>query len=409
MDRKKIITGLLLLFLLFASLTEGLALVHLKKAPESEQTTEFHLNTSVSSDCALSTSGNYQRIHSNLSYIESLIQQNYLYDVDTEQLETGIYKGLLDGLDDPYSEYYSPQEYENIVLKSRGAYSGIGAVLTQDPDTMRVTIAKVYEDSPAKEAGLVSGDSILEVDGIDIGQMELADVVMLIKGDENSQVEMKICKKGDTKSQDIVLIRKNIELQTLSYEMLEDKIGYIFISSWEAVTPTQYIEALTNLETCGMQKLIVDVRDNPGGVYSAVCQVLDYMAEDGNTLVYTLTKDGVKDEVRGMDGHSFHKPLVVLVNGNSASASEIFAGGIKDLKIGKIVGTRTYGKGIVQRFITLGDGAAIKITVSEYYLPSGVCIHKKGIEPDIEAKDHQLQKAIEVLEENECYSSKMKN
>ncbi|MDD3413406.1 MAG: S41 family peptidase [Lachnospiraceae bacterium] len=416
MDRKRIIMGSIMILLLLTVIAQGLVIVNSGNKSDgdirNQKNIGFVLDSSVSGNERLTDEHNRNRINNNLSYLESIIDEYFLYDATESNLETGLYKGVIGGLNDPYSVYYTPKEYENMLEKSKGAYSGIGAVLTQDPNTMLISIAKLYEKSPAVEGGLLPEDIIVSVNDTDISQMELSDVVLLIKGQEGTSVKLKIYRKSISEYKEVTIIRKNIEFPTLTYQMLEDKIGYIYIATWEEVTTSQYIKAMEDLESQGMKKLIVDLRDNPGGVFTTVCQILDYMVEDGETLVYTLTKEGEKTEIKGNDGHSFNKPLVVLVNGNSASASEIFAGGIKDYGTGIIIGTTTYGKGIVQRFITLGSGAAIKLTVSEYYLPSGVCIHKTGIRPDIEIEvpenqksevtiskedDNQLQKAIETL------------
>lgn len=415
MDKKMVGMGCVAAALAAAVIAQGAVIAGItKEEPVRDRQEGFVLSGTVSGNGKISDSENAQRINGNLSYIQSIIDEYYLYDSDEAELETGIYKGFLAGLGDPYSAYYTPQEYENMMQKSKGEYSGIGAVLTQDADTMLISVAKIYEGSPAQKGGMIPGDIIMKVDGEDISQMELSDAVMLIKGEEHSKVSLEVYRKDSYGYKTVEITRENIELPTLTYHMMKDKIGYIYIAAWEEVTISQYIRAMEDLEQQGMEALVVDLRDNPGGVFTTVCQVLDYMVEDGETLVYTLTKNGEKTEIKGGDGHAFHKPLAVIVNGNSASASEIFAGGIQDFEAGTIVGTTTYGKGIVQRFITLGNNAAMKLTVSEYYLPSGVCIHKKGITPDVEVElseelkskvtiteedDNQLAKAVEVLKE----------
>ncbi len=415
MDKKVVGMGCVIVALTAAVMVQGTMIAgRMEAGPTEEVQKGFVLSGSVSANGKISDPENAQRIQGNLSYIQSIIDEYYLYDSNETDQETGIYKGFLEGLGDPYSAYYTPAEYENMMQKSKGEYSGIGAVLTQDPDTMLISVVRVYEDSPAETGGLMPGDIIMKVDGEDISQMELSDAVMLIKGEEHTKVMLEVYRKDSYDRKTAEITRENIELPTLTYRMMEDRIGYIYIASWEEVTTAQYIRAMEDLEQQGMEALVVDLRDNPGGVFTTVCQVLDYMVEDGETLVYTLTKKGEKTEMKGGDGHAFRKPLAVIVNGNSASASEIFAGGIQDFEAGTIVGTTTYGKGIVQRFITLGNHAAMKLTVSEYYLPSGVCIHKKGITPDVEVElseelrskvsiapeeDNQLAKAIEVLKE----------
>lgn len=415
MDKRGIGMSCVIAVLAVAVIAQGAVIAGSGETKKQEkQQNGFVLTEAVSGNGKVSDPENAQRIEENLSYIQSIVDEYYLYDSDETDLETGIYKGFLQGLGDPYSAYYTPAEYANLMQKSKGEYSGIGAVLTQNADTMLISIAKIYEGSPAEKSGLLPGDVIMKVDDRDVSQMELSDAVMLIKGEEHTRVTLEIYRKDAYEYRTVEIVREHIELPTLSYHMMEDSIGYIYIAAWEEVTTSQYIHAMQDLEGQGMEALVVDLRDNPGGVFTTVCQILDYMVDDGETLVYTLTKNGEKTEIKGGDGHSFHKPLAVLVNGNSASASEIFAGGIQDYDAGTIVGTTTYGKGIVQRFITLGNNAAMKLTVSEYYLPSGVCIHKKGIKPDIEVElseelkskvtitekdDNQLQSAVKTLKE----------
>lgn len=414
MDKKAMGMGCVIAVLCTAVIAQGAVIAGVGKEKTEEGGQKGFVLSPEEGGGKISDPANVQRIDANLSYIQSIIDEYYLYDSSEAEQETGIYKGFLQGLNDPYSAYYTPAEYENLMQKSRGEYSGIGAVLTQDTQTMLISVAKIYEGSPADEGGLLPGDIVMKADGQDLSQMQLSDAVMLIKGEENTKVVLEIYRRDAYDYITVEITRENIELQTLSYHMMEDKIGYIYIAAWEEVTTSQFIGAMEDLEQQGMEALVVDLRDNPGGVFMTVCQVLDYMVEDGQTLVYTLTKNGEKTEIKGADGHSFQKPLAVLVNGNSASASEIFAGGIQDYKAGTIVGTTTYGKGIVQRFITLGNKAALKLTVSEYYLPSGVCIHQKGITPDLylelseelkskvtieQEEDNQLAEAVSLLKE----------
>ena len=295
-----------------------------------------------------------------------------------------------------------------------GEYSGIGALLSQDKETGLITVVKPYKGTPSEEAGLLPGDVFTKVDGQDTAGMDLATFVNFVKGESGTEVVLEVYRTSEKVYKTFRIKRRTIETPTVEYEMLEDNIGYIAISEFEDVTYNQFVRAVEQGEKEGMKGLIIDVRNNPGGVVTAVCKVLDYMVPDGDILMSTKDKEGNGSAVTGEDGHFFDQPLVVLINGESASASEIFAGGIRDYEMGTLVGEKTYGKGIVQRIFHVGNGAGVKLTVQEYYLPSGVSIHEKGVEPDVEEimpeelkyqleikkeEDTQLQKGMEILRE----------
>ncbi|MCI9139636.1 MAG: S41 family peptidase [Lachnospiraceae bacterium] len=350
----------------------------------------------------------------NIDSLENMIDQFYLFDYEKEDLETGVYKGLIAGLDDPYSVYYTPEEYNKLMEMTTGEYSGIGALLSQDKETGLITVVKPYKGTPSEEAGLLPGDVFTKVDGQDTAGMDLATFVNFVKGESGTEVVLEVYRTSEKVYKTFRIKRRTIETPTVEYEMLEDNIGYIAISEFEDVTYNQFVRAVEQGEKEGMKGLIIDVRNNPGGVVTAVCKVLDYMVPDGDILMSTKDKEGNGSAVTGEDGHFFDQPLVVLINGESASASEIFAGGIRDYEMGTLVGEKTYGKGIVQRIFHVGNGAGVKLTVQEYYLPSGVSIHEKGVEPDVEEimpeelkyqleikkeEDTQLQKGMEILRE----------
>lgn len=350
-----------------------------------------------------------------LDKIEELLayMDIYYYDsYDTEDIQDAIYKGTLDGLGDPYSVYYTAEEYEDLQVSTGGNYYGIGAGLTQDAKTMEVTILKVYEDTPAEEAGLKNGDQILMVDDIQATSMELSALVKQIRGEEGTQVHLEIYRESANETLEFDVERRNVELRSVSGELLDNNIGYIQISEFQSKTAEQFEEVLGELEEQGMEGLVVDLRDNPGGLVTSVVQILDDILPTG-TLVYTEDKYGNRDTYSS-DATCLDCPIVVLVNENSASASEIFAGAIKDYDYGTLVGTTTFGKGIVQTVFPLENGAAIKITTAKYFTPNGNNIHGTGIEPDEEIAfdysgpedeeydmqyDNQLQYGLEVLQE----------
>lgn len=350
-----------------------------------------------------------QKINELMGYIHL-----YFYDdVEEEQLATGIYSGLLKGLDDRYTEYYTPEEYADLQISATQNYYGIGAQLSQDRDSMQVTITHVYEGSPAEAAGLKDGDVVVMVEEIESVSMELSELVTYIRGEEGTKVHLQIYRDGDSDYREFDVERANIDLPTVEHKMLGEKIGYIHILEFGEPTIEQFEYAVQELSAAGMQGMILDVRDNPGGMITSVCGVLDDILPEG-TVVYTQDKYGKRQDYNSDGTTKMEIPIAVLINGNSASASEILAGAIRDFEYGTLIGTKTFGKGVVQSIISLSDGDAIKLTTAKYFTPKGENIHGTGIEPDIELefeyqgeasegydewKDNQVLKAIEVLNE----------
>ena len=355
---------------------------------------------------ALTSGGNAEeqaKISTKMQELQSYIDRFYLFDYDEENVESGIYKGMMAGLGDVYTNYYTPEEYASFMESSNGSYSGIGAMLSQDYNTGIITVVKVFKGSPAAEAGVQSVDILYKVKGEEVTGMDLNLVVSDLKGEEGTDVEASFMRGTDVL--DLTLTRRSIEVPTVEYRLITDKIGYISISEFDDVTDDQFIAALDDLNSQGMENLIIDLRDNGGGLVDVTCDILDQLLPEG-LIVYTEDKDGNREEETSDAEHYFPGKMAVLVNGNSASASEIFAGAIKDYGVGTLIGTQTFGKGIVQSLFPLSDGSAIKVTVSRYYTPAGNNIHEVGITPDIilekdteSEEDNQLQKAIDVLKE----------
>ncbi|MBR6696873.1 MAG: S41 family peptidase [Lachnospiraceae bacterium] len=338
-----------------------------------------------------------------LEYLYNLIDRVYLEDIDEDTMMEGIYEGLLDAVGDPYTEYYTKEEFDKFKEEMSGEYYGIGVMVSQDLRTNIITVTNVFEGAPSYEAGMQAGDIIYKVSGTDITSMSVSEVVSMIKGAKGSKVEIVVVRDGEEKTFSVE--RRPVAIPSIESKMLEDNIGYIQIVQFEDNTDEQYVEAFNKLVDQGMKALVVDVRDNPGGSLDTVVNILDTVLPKG-LIVYTIDKNGNKEEHKGKDNNEINIPLVVLTNGNSASASEIFAAAIQDYEKGTIIGTTTYGKGIVQRLIPFSDGTAIKITISTYYSPKGNNIHGEGVTPDIELEydgnqeeDNQLKKAIEVLKE----------
>lgn len=343
-----------------------------------------------------------------LSTIYRLINTDFLYtdEMSEEILNEAAIKGYVEGLGDPYSVYYDAEETKSLMESTSGEFGGIGVGLTQNIDTMIISFTNVYEDSPGERAGFKEGDILYKVNGEEVTGQDLDQVVSKIRGEKGTEVEITVLRGEQMEEYSGIAIRDMIEVTTVSSELLEDSIGYIAVSGFEKVTYHQFEAAIEELKTQGMSGLIVDLRNNPGGNLSTVCEMADLILPKG-IIVYTEDKNGKKQMEMSDEEHQLDLPLVVLVNGNSASASEIFAGAVQDYGAGKIVGTTTYGKGIVQQIYSLSDGTALKITTSEYFTPNGRNIHGKGIVPDVVVEyeydeanpeaDNQLQAAIEIL------------
>ena len=340
-----------------------------------------------------------------LDFLKDVIDLKYLEKTDEKTLEENIYKGLLQGLNDPYSVYYTKDEYDALKEETSGSYCGIGALVSQNADTGVITAINVFKGSPAEKAGMKNGDIIFKVEDKEVTGEDLNNVVAKMKGEKDTKVKINVYRTSEKEYIDLEVTRDKVDVPTVEHKMLDKSkgIGYIQITQFEEVTYDQFKEALDDLKKRGMKSVIFDLRNNPGGLYDTVCEMLDDLLPEG-TLVYTKDKDGNKQEKKS-DANFLDMPMVVLQNENSASASEIFAGAIQDFGAGKIVGTQSFGKGIVQSIIPLSDGSAVKLTVEKYYTPKGVNIHGKGITPDVKVeiskdgkKDNQLQKAIEVIE-----------
>lgn len=344
-----------------------------------------------------------------IKYLENMIDEEYLGEISTDKLEEGVYAGLIYGLGDVYSRYYTKDEYEQESVTTEGSYVGIGVAM-QKYTAGGVQIVECYKGSTAEEAGVKMDDVITAINGEDITDTELQDVVSMIKDNEDKDVVLTVQRKGED-TQEITVKVSNVELPSVFGEMLDENTGYIQITEFKGVTVEQYEEVFADLKEQGMERLVVDLRDNPGGLLNVVCDILRDILPEG-LIVYTEDKNGNRSEETCDGKNPLDMPLAVLVNGNSASASEIFAGAVKDYGLGTIVGTTTYGKGVVQSIRQLSDGSAVKLTIANYYTPKGNSINKTGIRPDVEVElspellnqeeitheeDNQLQAALNSL------------
>lgn len=348
------------------------------------------------------------RMIEKMELIEDIID-TYFYqeDIDREILAEGAYRGMVAALGDPYSQYYSAEELAQLYQDTQGIYYGIGAYVSLDTVTSYAKISGVIAGTPAEEAGLRENDIIYKVDGQDVYGMALEEVTGLIKGAEGTTVRITLVRDGVEIEKDIV--RRRVESPTVKSEMYENGIAYIQITEFDTVTEDQFAEALAVARELGMKGLILDLRSNPGGNLISVVNIAKMMLPKG-LIVYTEDREGNRTEYKCDGSRQLEVPMVVLVNGNSASAAEILAGAIKDYGIGTLLGTTTFGKGIVQRPVEMSDGSAVKLTISSYYTPNGINIHGVGIEPDVvcefdseryygeERYDNQLESAKELLE-----------
>ena len=367
----------------------------------AEQTIGSARNPESTTDSALN-----QESVEKLKLLEDCIR-DYYYEPDdatVETLENGMYKGLMESLGDPYTVYYTQEEYKSMSEETSGIYKGIGAYIGLDSTTGAPVFTGIMPGTPAEKAGLKVGDIICQVDGVDTLSMDTSEVANLVKGEEGTSVTIKVSRDGEYVT--VKATRATINVPTVSSEMLDGGVGYLKISQFDDVTPGQFDENFAKLKKAGMKSMILDLRDNPGGTVSAVTQIASEILPKG-LIFYMEYKDGQRDEYT-CPGADFDIPMVVLVNGYSASASEILAGAIQDAGTGTLLGTQTYGKGIVQNLYPLGDGSAIKITVADYFTRSGRNIHKVGIEPDEvlefdkdqyekDETDNQLERAKKIL------------
>ncbi|RKD30091.1 S41 family peptidase [Thermohalobacter berrensis] len=371
-------------------------------------------------DKVLITKNDYEKLmdvykkYEKVIAIENMVKQNFLNDVEDKDLVEGQIKGMFQALGDPYSVYMTKDEFTSFMEHTKGTYGGIGIIVAPGEDNL-ITVVSPIEDTPGERAGIKPGDKIVKVNGKEFTADKMDDAVKVMKGKPKTNVDITILRKdenGNSKFIDLTITRETIRLKSVKSKMLKDKIGYIRIISFDELTYEDFMKHLEKLQDNGMKGLIIDLRNNPGGLLSETVEIADELIGK-SVVVYTETKNGER-EYRRSDADKLNIPFVVLVNEGSASASEILSGAVKDTNSGILIGTKTFGKGIVQRITQLKDGSGFKLTVSEYFTPSGVSIHGKGIEPDIVLEnpddieqigvknieeDKQLQKAIEVIKE----------
>lgn len=329
-------------------------------------------------------SQNFETTLKKLDGIHNYLSTYFLFDEDNKKISNELYHALLKGYDDPYTVYYDEEEYKKLQQSSGATYTGIGVTVALDEESGYIEVVNVFDEGGAKEAGLCEGDFITAIEGVDIKGNAMDDSVVLMKGDEGSTVTVTVYRPDEDRSFDAVIVRKKIDIISVDGMMIDDNVGYIAISQFGNATAKQFKKTYEELDSEGMKALMIDVRDNPGGQLDSVNEILDYLLPEG-IIVYTEDKNGNRKDYNS-DASCKKLPIVVLTNEKSASASEIFAGALKDYNWATLVGTKTYGKGIVQVIHSLNDGTALKITVARYFTPLGTCIHGIGVEPNVEVE-----------------------
>lgn len=348
--------------------------------------------------------------------IYSIMKDKYTGEIDEDKMYDGIFTGMVYSTADRYSRYITAEEYESFKQETQGNYCGIGAVTVVDIENDTVSIEGVYEGSPAEKAGLQAGDIIKRVDDFEVSYDTYYETIDRIRGKENTKFNITVYRPSADKTFTAELTRANIEAKTVAHSIINDDIGYLRITGFEEITAEQFKNNISKLKDADIKALIIDLRNNPGGLLTTVTEMADEFMSEG-VITYTEDKQGKKNYIYAKEG-KWDIPVAILVNGNSASASELFTGALKDCGAAKVVGTNTYGKGVVQTTFPFYDGSALKLTTAKYYTPKGVCIDGVGIAPDYVAEanedyrlpiitndnagydlelDRQLNKAVQVI------------
>lgn len=371
-------------------------------------TYQYLINNGISYSKVNTTS--LEGLEYTLSQFRSELEKKYIGEINDEELIEGAVKGYVDALGDPYTTYYTKKEMKTIMEETNGNFVGIGVYMTKDLEKNAILIIKPIENSPAEKAGILPGDLITKVDDVEYTGDKLEEASNKIRGEEGTKVKLEIYRNGETKT--FELTRTKVVVSHVTTKVLNNDIGYIAISDFEGECASEFETKYKQLEKQGIKKLIIDIRNNGGGIVDEALKIANMLVDKDSTLLITKDKSDKEEITKATEKPIINMPTVVLVNGYSASASEILAGALKDNGKATLVGTKTYGKGIIQELHQLSDGSGLKITVSEYYTPNHNAIHKIGITPDVEIDlsedvkqqttiqekdDNQLQKAIEIL------------
>ena len=372
----------------------------------------FVKGDSLNKYLAFMTSEGSQDISQTLDTYRAVIDKYYLGDVDEESLKEGAIQGYIEGLGDPYTEYISKEDMEDYMEDTMGNFVGIGIYMVQDTETNQIMVLAPIKGSPAEKAGIQPGDYIVAVNGEPCTADDMTAISTKIKGEEGSTVKLQILRGEETLDFDIT--RENIIINPVEGEVLENNIGYIEFSSFDENTAKEFKTKFEELQAQGITSLIIDLRNNGGGIVDEALEIAGYIADKDSVLLYEVDKDDNETVEKNTSNPIINMPVIILTNENTASSSEILAGALKDLGKAKTVGTTTYGKGVIQQILTLPDGSGLKITTEKYLTPNRTEINEVGIEPNetvelpesVEnvlnvdrSQDTQLQKAIEMLTE----------
>ena len=368
----------------------------------------YFLNNPISITSKSSSSS--KDIAGTLQKYKEIIDKYYLGDVDEEKLKEGAIKGYIEGLGDPYTEYISADEMEDYLSDTMGNFVGIGIYMVKNTEKGKIQVLAPIKGSPAEKAGIQAGDLILTVDGVDYSADEMTIASNKIKGEEGTTVTIEVLRGTETKKYE--LKREKVKVNQVEGKVLSNNIGYINFTSFDETTADDFKAKFEELNKQGIKSLIIDLRNNGGGIVDQALQIADYVADKDSVLLYEVDKNNKETVKKAKTDPIINMPIIILTNEDTASASEILAGALKDLGKAKTVGTTTYGKGVIQQILKLSDGSGLKVTIEEYQTPNRNKIHKIGIAPDEEVKlpdsvtnvlnvtqseDTQLQKAIEML------------
>lgn len=352
-----------------------------------------------------------EKIETKLGIVQANIDADYLGEIDENKILESTVKGYVAGLEDEYSEYFTKEELEEYKSNNiEGAYVGIGVYIIQDVENNAIRVIAPISESPAEEAGIRPGDYIVKIDGEEVNGEDIEEASNKMKGEEGSKVKLQILRGEETI--DLEVERKNVKVNHVESEIYEDKIGYLKIASFDENCSVEFEEKLEELQSKNIESLIIDLRNNGGGIVDEALAIADLFTDKDATLLITKDKEGNEEVRKSKTDKKVDLPVIVLTNENTASASELLVGVLKDYNIATSVGTVTFGKGVIQELLTLPDESGLKITTNEYYTPNGNKINKIGIEPDEKVelpdeyknvlnvpkdKDTQLNKAIELL------------
>ena len=395
-------------FLLWHNLTPNYVVVPEVTTQQQANIFDFNPNYAIQFD---SKSVEYENVKK-FEKVRALLEEYYYKDTNENEMLEGAISGMTEALKDPYTVYFTKEQMKQFTEKSQGSYVGIGVVVSMGEDGI-LSIVEPFAESPALEVGIAKDDKIVKVDDTDVTTIRDEDMIIsMIKGKENTKVKITVYRPSEGKYLDFDVTRKKIKIVNINSEVLTDDIGYIRLSMFDSEINKDFQEHLNNLLKKKIKGLVIDLRDNPGGDYDQVSAIADRLIPEG-LIVYTEDKKGNKQEKKS-DPTQLNIPIAVLVNENSASASEVLSGALKDHNKATLVGTKTFGKGLVQAVVNLEDGSGLKVTIARYFTPSGFCIQDVGIEPHLKVEladkyknfaisqipkeeDNQLQKAIEVI------------